>query len=199
MSSPDPYRPNPFIEHVLLALLPHFSLLDRDQAQVPGDLVETLKSYGARTRAEILHAALALGFGMAALDTLAQSIAMDLSPALRLRYRACASALNRAAQGNIAALNRRLACDAPAAASAATRSAAAYSAATLDSGHPADDLTDDQVDTMIQQAKAAFDACKNRLANPPPQATAPRAGRRVRESDLAGIFAEMAATERPAA
>ncbi|HQT79523.1 MAG: hypothetical protein B7Z80_07645 [Rhodospirillales bacterium 20-64-7] len=185
MSSSSPYHPNPFMEHVLLALLPHFSLLDRDRTGLPADIVETLQSYGGRTRVEILHAALALAFGMAALDTLAQSVEGDLSPTLRLRYRVCANAMNRAAHGNMTALNRRLACDVP--------------SATAPTVHPADDLTDAQVDAMIQQAKATFDACKNRLANPPPAAAPPRPVKRVRDSALAGIFAEMAATERPAA
>jgi hypothetical protein len=186
MSSPaTPYQPTPFIKHVLLALLPHFKVLPAGPNELPEDIIETLQSYGARSRAEILHAALILAFSLSALDTLAQARSPDLSPSLRLRYRVCANALNRAAQQNATALNKRFACDLP--------------TATSPAANPAEDLTDAQVDAMIQQARAQFDACRNRLANPQAAATPARQTKRPRDSILANLFAETPQPDRPAA
>ncbi|HEX2943883.1 MAG TPA: hypothetical protein VHO91_22695, partial [Rhodopila sp.] len=113
MATTGPYQPNPFVKHLLLSLLPYFSVLQPEESEViPADIVETLSAYGARTRAEMLDAALVVAFGFSTLDTLAEVKSNpDLSPTLRLRYRICANALNRAARQNRHALTQRLSCD----------------------------------------------------------------------------------------
>ncbi|HQT76948.1 MAG: hypothetical protein B7Z80_13910 [Rhodospirillales bacterium 20-64-7] len=177
MATTTPYQPNPFVKHLLLSLLPYFTVLKPDEAEIiPADIVETLSAYGARTRAEMLHAALIVAFGFSALDTLAQAKAdPELSPTLRLRYRTCANALNRAAQQNGHALTRRLSCDPPA----------------THPVEPADDMPAAQAQDALRQARAKIDSYRNRLTPARPSAVQPNR----RDSTLAHLFPTMPGPE----
>jgi hypothetical protein len=109
------------------------------------EILETLASYGARTRQECLHAAHIIAFGLSALDALAQAKAEDMSPSLRLRHRSCANGLNRACQQNEKALAKPRACQDPAA--------------------TPDDLPEPDLQQALLQARARITATRNRLSN----------------------------------
>src|ERR1700710_1051087 len=68
--------------------------------------IETLASYQARTKAELLTIANIIGFGLAAMATLRLATQPDLSPSMTLRLHGCANALNRSAQQNVRLLTQ---------------------------------------------------------------------------------------------
>jgi hypothetical protein len=103
-----------FMQHIIRVLLPYFSLCTRDLDAAAADIVETLESYGVRTRAEFIKATQIIAISMVTLETLAESTSKDLSPSLRVRYRGCANSLTRSTITCEKALERRLAGDAPA-------------------------------------------------------------------------------------
>jgi hypothetical protein len=74
--------------------MPYFLSFSRDPAIARSEILETIQSYGVRTRAEALNAVQILAFGYSALDTLAEAGATEMSPAMRLRFRGSANALN---------------------------------------------------------------------------------------------------------
>jgi hypothetical protein len=138
--TPPAPRPSAFLEQIIRFLMPFFitTAVDIDAARF--EILDTLDSYGARTRAEMLNAAQIIAFGMSTLDTLAEAKAADLSPSLRLRFRGCANGLNRATQQNENTLKQRLACDLPR------------------DTDPLDDISDHQMQEIIQQAQAKIDS-----------------------------------------
>ncbi|MFL5279595.1 MAG: hypothetical protein ACJ8AW_00995 [Rhodopila sp.] len=102
-----------FMEHVIGVLLPYFGRTTRDLDAMAAEVVETLHSYGVRTRAEFIKAAQIIALSMVTLETLAESTSSDLSEPLRLRYRGCANSLTRSTIECEKALERRLANDSP--------------------------------------------------------------------------------------
>jgi hypothetical protein len=139
-----PLQHSPFLDRLVLFLMPYFIAVAPDRATARAEILETLAAYGARTRAELFTAAQVLAFGLSALDVLAEAKTIEEMPAAtRLRYRSCANALNRTCQQNEKALAKRLACDA---------------------------ATDaEPTEAEFQQANTAINACRNRLSGTRPQ------------------------------
>lgn len=138
---------SPFLERLLRFLIPYFTGVTADLRAARAEALETLASYGARTRAEMLSAVQIIVFSLAALETLDEAQTAEMSPALRLRFRGCANNLNRSSQKTEQTLAKRLACDVP------------------DSlgQEPVDDLPDHQAQELLQQTQAAIEAHRSRL------------------------------------
>ena len=143
-----------FLETIVRFLMPFFlgTTVDIDAARA--EILETLESYGTRTRSEMLNAAQIIAFGMSALATLAEAQAPDLSPSLRLRFRGCANGLNRSGQQNERTLDRRLACDVP------------EMIALM--AEPIDDISDEDSRDILIQVRAQIDSYRNRLSGARP-------------------------------
>jgi hypothetical protein len=102
-----------FMEHVIRVLLPYFTRTTRDLDAAAAEIVETLESYGVRTRAEFIKATQIIALSMVTAETLAESTSKELEPSLRLRYRGCANSLARSIIQCEKTLERRLANDSP--------------------------------------------------------------------------------------
>jgi hypothetical protein len=99
---------NRFLEHLIRFLMPYFLNAAPSIEEAWAEILETLASYGARTRQEFLLAAQTIAFGLSTLDILADAKSMEMSPSMRLRYRGCANSLNRAGQETEKALAKLL-------------------------------------------------------------------------------------------
>jgi hypothetical protein len=188
-----PPRFNLFLERLILFLLPYFLSMTSDHDLAREEIVETLASYGARTRSEMLNAVQIIAFSFSALDVLAEATAIkEMSAATRLRYRGCANGLNRSCQQNEKTLAKRLACDLPDAPDPALDPA-------LDpAGEPIDDMPQEVFEAMLQQAHAEIASYSNRLSGvrpatlpqpvPPSQ---PRNNMRSGGSAIMDAFAQM--------
>jgi hypothetical protein len=77
-----------------------------------------------------------------------------MSAAMRLRYRGCANSLNRASQQNEKALAKLLTCDLP--------------AANGPAAEPVNDISEEDLQHALRQAKAKLDTTRNRLSNSDP-------------------------------
>jgi hypothetical protein len=143
-------RPSPFLEQIVRFLIPFFigSATDFDAARA--DILETLASYGAQTRSQMLNAAQIIAFGMSALETLAEVNAAEMSPSMCLRHRSCANGLNRSGQQHEKALAVRLTCHHPNAAEP--------------EAEPTNDVPAAQVQATIQQTQATIDTTRARLS-----------------------------------
>ena len=137
---------SPFLERLLRFLIPYFTGVSADIAVARAEALETLVSYGARTRAELLCAVQIIIFSFAALDTLAEANMDHISPAMRIRFRGCANNLNRNCQKNELILAKRLACDAP--------------KTTNPRVEPIDDVPEDVAAEIMELAKAAIQDCR---------------------------------------
>lgn len=145
--------PNPFLITMIAFLEPYFICAGIDIAATHAEIVETLGSYGTRSRSEILNAAQIIAFGMSTLETLREAKADDMSSSMRVRYRGCANGLNRSGQQNEKTLALRLACDLPTA------------------KVPVNDISDATAQAAAQQAQAKIDSYRNRLWGRAPHAT----------------------------
>lgn len=151
---------SPFLERLVRFLIPFFLPITSDLALVRAEILETLASYGARTRADMLNAVRIIAFSMSALDMLAEAKANEeMSHAMRLRYRACANGLNRASQQNEKILAARIACDQPGAAASAP--------------DPAGDIPDTAIEASLRQVRSKIEAYRNRLSPTPAAHTQP--------------------------
>jgi hypothetical protein len=145
--------PSLFLARLVTFLMPYFLTLTEDFDLAQAEALETLASYGARTRSEMITAARIIAFSFSALDMLADAKVVEMSGALRLRHRNCASSLNRASQQSEKLLIKSLACDAPGATTAA----------------PIKDIPNAEVELRLQHAQAQIDTTRNRLTSPAPQ------------------------------
>lgn len=150
MSTASLLQPSPFLTRLVLFLMPYFRAVTTDFELARGEILETLASYGARSRSEMIAAARIIAFSFSALDMLAEAKVTEMSPSMRLRYRGCANGLNRACQQNEKALAKSLTCDQPDAAQP--------------QGEPADDLPDAEVEAALQLAHAQVEAYRNRAS-----------------------------------
>src|ERR1700683_2044692 len=82
---------NRFVDHLIHFLMPFFLSAAPTFEEAHAEILETLASYGPRTRQEFLHAAQMIAFGLSTLDALAEAKASEMSPSMRLRYRGCAN------------------------------------------------------------------------------------------------------------
>ena len=166
-TSPFPAIPSTtgaFLERLITFLIPYFLGFGADRAAARSEALETLLSYGARTRAEFICAVQIIVFSFAALDTLAAANMPEMSPSMRLRFRGCANNLNRSSQKTEQTLAKRLAADMP--------------EVTDTTAEPANDLSDADAEDLLQQTQAKITAYRNRasasrLAHTPTPASHP--------------------------
>jgi hypothetical protein len=158
MSSPAAIRPGPFLNRLVIYLLPYFLAVTSDEEKAKADILETLASYGARTRAELVKAVQIIAFSFAALEVLAEAKAsQQMPPPLRLRYFGCANALNRHSEHSEKTLEKRLKCDLPAAVKSTAEPARTPVA------EPVNDLSEADADVTMQQAHNVIAAYRDRL------------------------------------
>jgi hypothetical protein len=157
---PAPLQPGPFRERLIVYLLPYFMPLTENFDLARAEVLETLASYGARTRSEAINAARIIAFSFSALELLAEAKGGEMSHELRMRYRMCANALDRSSQQIEARLTKSLACDLPAPAEA--------------EADPVNDMPDAEVEAALQHARAQIETYRNRLSGAHP-ATLPQA------------------------
>jgi hypothetical protein len=145
--------PSPFLERLLTFLIPYFTETTTDLAAARAEALATLVSYGARTRAELLHAAQIIVFSFVSLETLAETVRPDLSLSMRLRLCGSANNLNRSSQKTEQALAKRLARDIP--------------AATDPQADPINDLPDTEAEDLLRHTQATIDTHRNRANGAP--------------------------------
>jgi len=166
--------------------MPYFLVTIPDHDAARTEILETLASYGARTRSEMLNAVMIIAFGLSALDMLAEAKAMEMSPSMRLRLRGCANNLNRSSQQNEQILARRLACEVP--------------APPPPAAEPIDDMPDAEFAAALRQTHAQIASYRNRLSGTRP-ATAPQPvperNKRLGGSAIMNAFAEMVLPPHP--
>ena len=102
-----------FRERLVVTLLPYFLPITSNYELAQAEIVETLESYGARTRAEMINAARIIALSFAALDLLAEARGDEMPYTLRLRACGYANSLERSCQQEERALAKRLAVDPP--------------------------------------------------------------------------------------
>jgi hypothetical protein len=150
---PSVIQTGPFLERLIRFLIPFFTGVTPDSEAARTEILETLASYGARTRAELLNAVQAVAFAMSALDMLHEAKTTDMSPAMRLRFRGCANNLSRHGQKQEETLNKRLACDQPGGTRSATDATAERAG---DAPAPAVEITPEDV-------RSSLERCRQRL------------------------------------
>jgi hypothetical protein len=133
---------SPFLDRMILFLMPYFIPITPDRKLARAEALATLESYGARSRSQVLAAVQVIAFGLSALDLLAEAKATEMSPAMRLRFRACANSLNRSGQQTEKALTKSLACDGP------------------------DEPSAEEINETLRQVQARIEATRNSLSNP---------------------------------
>jgi hypothetical protein len=147
---PVPLPISPFLERLVRLLLPYFIGMCPDLESARSEILETLASYGSRTRSGLLNAAQVIAYGLAGLETLHEAKTTEMSPSMRLRYRGCANNLNRSCQKTEQILAIRLAGEDTDAARSPAETAA--------------DLPETRVQEAIQDVQATIDANRNRLS-----------------------------------
>ena len=89
-----PITASPYFERLLRYLIPYFTGVTPDLQAARVEALETLVSYGGRTRAELMNAVQVIILGFSTLETLGEAKTTDMSPSMRLRFRGCANNLN---------------------------------------------------------------------------------------------------------
>jgi hypothetical protein len=190
---PIPAHSNAFMERLIFFLMPYFTAATADLTLARLEVLETLASYGARTRSELLNAVQVIAFSFSTLDTLHEAKAIEMSASMRLRYRGCANNLHRSGQQNEQTLARRLACDMPGTQDPAVE--------------PINDVPDDAAEQAIQHAKAVIATHRERLSAghssilPSRAMSAPEQdqNKRLWGQAMVNILAEMGMPVQPAA
>ena len=95
------------LQTVIRFLMPYFSIDCPDFAAARDEILETLAAYAPRNRAELFAAAKLIACTMTALSAMAEAEGADLTPAMRLRVRACANTVNRHANHAQQTLDKR--------------------------------------------------------------------------------------------
>jgi hypothetical protein len=172
--------------------MPYFTAITPDLNLARTEILETLASYGARSRSEMLNAAQIIAFGFSTLDALAEAKAPEISPSMRLRNRGCANNLNRSGQQNEQTLAKRLASDLPNAPEPAAE--------------PLNDVPEAEFEQALQHAQAQIATYRDRrsAARPgllPTRARAPAEeaeNNRLWGSAMMNILSEMGMPVQPA-
>src|SRR4051794_17991312 len=100
--------PNLLIELILVLLTPMFLCVsDGDIPRARQAAAETLNAYGARSLLGVVLAAKIIAYELAALASLSQSMADDISPQLALCFRGNPNSLDRAVERNRQLLERQ--------------------------------------------------------------------------------------------
>jgi hypothetical protein len=147
-----PQSYSPFRERLVTYLLPYFLPLTSDFELARTEALETLDSYGARTRAEMLNAMRIIALSFTSMELFAASKGTDMPPEMRLHYIRHANSLARTCQQNENALAKRLAADPP---------------QPADPAEPVEDISDAEVEALIQQTQAQITAYRKSIPEPP--------------------------------
>jgi len=147
---------SPFLERLIRFLIPFFTGVTADSEAARAEILETLVSYGARTRAELLNAVQAIAYGMASLDMLHQAQTTEMSNSMRLRFVGCANNLTRNSLKQEEMLNKRLACDKP--------------AATKPAAEPVNDVSDAEAEMTLEELGVKIESMRHRLYDPATEA-----------------------------
>jgi hypothetical protein len=166
-----------FLKRLICYLLPYFAPITNSMDRAEADIIETLASYGARSRAELLNVVQIIAYSMSGLELLTLAKAdPSLSPALQIRLRSCANNLNRSAHQAEKTLTARLKCDLP--------------TPSEPKAEPIDDTTPDQTEEILRRIDTQVAAARNTAAHPT---------RREKGSAMFNaLFAENAPQPRPA-
>jgi hypothetical protein len=139
-----------FLERLITLLMPYFITLASDPQTARTEIIETIASYGARTRAEMVNAARIIAMSFTSLELLAEATSNELTFPARLRACSLGNSLSRSCQQDERALAKRLRCDGP--------------PAPAKAAEPAKDLTDAEVTASLQQTTAQIQSYRNRLS-----------------------------------
>ena len=131
---------SPYLERLIRYLIPYFTGVTPDLQAARAEALETLVSYGGRTRAELMNAVQVIILGFSTLETLGEAKTTDMSPSMRLRFRGCANNLNRNGQKTEQTLLKRLACDVP--------------SPTQVTAEPINDIAEPEAEAALQQTQA---------------------------------------------
>jgi hypothetical protein len=103
-----------FLRRLICYLMPYFAPVTNSLDLAEADILETLASYGARTRSELLNVVQIIAYSMSGLELLTLAKAdTSLSASQQIRLRGCANNLNRSAHQAEKTLTARLKCDLP--------------------------------------------------------------------------------------
>ncbi len=145
-----------FFKRLVCYLMPYFSPLTNNLDHAEADIIETLASYGARTRSELLNVVQIIAYGMSGLELLAIAKGdTALSVSQHIRLRGCANNLNRSAHLAEKTLNNRLKCDLP------TKSGILDEAPVNDTATAQTEEILHRIDTRIAAARAAANPTKH--------------------------------------
>jgi hypothetical protein len=158
MPPPPPY--SAFRERLMTYLLPYFLPLAKDFDQARQEVTETLDSYGARTRAELINAMRVIALSFTSMELLAGTKGTDMPPEMRLQYIRHANSLARTCQQNENALAKRLAADPPPPELVAAPVAEP-------APKPAEDISEAEVEALIQRTHAQIIAYRKSIPEPP--------------------------------
>jgi hypothetical protein len=170
MPPPPPY--SAFRERLMTYLLPYFLPLAKDFEQARQEVTETLDSYGARTRAELINAMRVIALSFTSMELLAGTKGTDMPPEMRLQYIRHANSLARTCQQNENALAKRLAADPPppelvAAPVAEPVAEPAPAPVAEPAPEPAEDISEAEVEALIQRTHAQIIAYRKSIPEPP--------------------------------
>ena len=185
-----PLQASPFFERLLRYLIPYFTGVTPDLQAARAEALETLASYGARTRGELMNVVQVIILGFSTLETLSEATAGEMSPSMRLRFRGCANNLSRNGQKTEQTLMKRLARDVPIPTPLTTE--------------PVADLPEPQVEETLRATQAKIDTTRNRLSgarpshNPQPPLSQADNNKRLWGSVMMDTLAEMGMPVQPA-
>jgi hypothetical protein len=154
MPTPPPY--SPFRERLITYLIPYFLPLTSDFELARQEVLETLESYGARTRSEMINAMRIIALSFTSMELMAAAKGAEMPPKMRLQYIRNANSLARTCQQNENALAKRLAVDPPQPAEQAAPAP-----------EPIEDISDAEVEALIQQTRAQITAYRQSIPEPP--------------------------------
>jgi hypothetical protein len=188
---PASLQPSPFLEQLIRFLLPYFTDVCADLEAARGEILETLASYGARTRAELLNAAQVIVHSLASLDMLHEAKTTEMSHSMRLRFHGCANTLSRSSQKHEQMLAKRLACTGPETGGP--------------TANPIEDIDERAVDEAIRDAQAKITSYHNRLSGARPATAAQpqrlseqERSKRIWGGAMMNVLAEMGMPVEPA-
>jgi len=152
MPTPPPY--SPFRERLITYLLPYFLPLTSDFELARQEVLDTLESYGARTRSEMINAMRIIALSFTSMELMAAAKGADMPPEIRLLYIRNANSLARTCQQNENALAKRLSVDPP-------------QPEADPAPEPIEDIPDAEVEALIQQTRTQIAAYRQSLHEPP--------------------------------
>jgi hypothetical protein len=137
-----------FLRRLICYLMPYFAPVTNNMDRAEADILETLASYGARTRSELLNVVKIIAYSMSGLELLTLAkVDTSLSASQQIRLRGCANNLNRSANQAEKTLTARLKCDLPTQPDA--------------QAEPVNDTTQAQTEEILHRIDAQIAAAQN--------------------------------------